>query len=383
MTILTGIIRKVFSIYCALVVLIGFDMPGWCAKTDHSGDTTNYPYVFVHGFFGWGEYDEANKTMPYWGLSTGDDIETFNKGGYTAAAATVDPVGSAWDRACELYAQLTGTVVDYGKAHSEKYEHERYGEDFTGRALIEKWDAENKINIVSHSFGGPTCALFASILEYGAEEEIAATTDGSISGFFTGGKGDRIYSITGIAGAYNGTGLCVVTGAVEDFINCDSEMKGDDGLYDMHPDNAAKLNETIKSVDSIYYFTVPCCTTYENEKGKIVPDAKITDLQFFATGVILGAMNTVTDGGIALDETWQPNDGVVNTISEIGPFNAEFNFVNASPSAELAKTGFRTGVYNVFETYSGAHMAVLGNITLPNKDGRSYLLNLMQMVNAL
>jgi len=383
MTVLTGVIRKIFSIYCAIIALIGFNMPGVNVEIDHSADKTNYPFIFVHGYFGWGDYDEANDTMPYWGLITGDDIETFNNNGFTAAAATVDPVGSAWDRACELYAELTGTIVDYGKAHSEKYGHDRYGEDFTGRALVEKWDETNKINIINHSFGGPTCALFASILEYGAEEEIAATTDGTLSDFFKGGKGDYVYSITGIAGAYNGTGLCVVTEKAENVLSCGSEMKGDDGLYDMHPDNTAKLNETIKSVDSIYYFTVPCCTTTVNEKGESVPDMKITDLQFSLTGVILGKMNTVTDAGIAIDETWQPNDGVVNTISEIGPFNAEFNFTETNPSPELAKDGFDTGVYNVFETYTGAHMSVLGNMTIPNKEGRTYLIDLMLMINAL
>jgi len=35
-----------------------------------------------------------------------------------AYAASVAPNGSAWDRACELYAQLSGTRVDYGKAHT-------------------------------------------------------------------------------------------------------------------------------------------------------------------------------------------------------------------------------------------------------------------------
>lgn len=383
MIIITEIARRIFSIYVALVSLVTFSMPGETVDVDHSMDNTNYPYVYVHGYFGWGEYNEADEVYPYWGLGTGSDMKTFNGSGFTTAAATVDPVGSAWDRACELYAQLTGGVVDYGKAHSEKYGHDRYGEDFTGRALVEKWDSVNKINIVSHSFGGPTCALFASILEYGCEDEIKATTDGTVSDFFKGGKGDSVYSITGIAGTYNGTALCVVADKAEKLLNGGAAEDGDNGLFDMHPDNSAKLNETIKSVDSIYYFTVPCCTTVSTRDGNLIPDSAITDIQFYPTALLLSSLNTVTAGGIAIDKSWQPNDGVVNTISEIGPFNAEFNYVNASPSAELAASGFSTGVYNVLETYTGAHMSIMGNMTIPNPDGRAYLINLMQMINAL
>ena len=382
MIILTNIVRKLFSIYCVLCTLLMSTAPGVQIDVDHGKDSTNYAYVFVHGYFGWGDYDEANEKYAYWGMSTTDEIETFNKSGFTAAAATVDPVGSAWDRACELYAQLTGTVVDYGKAHSEKYGHDRYGEDFTGRPLVEKWNAEDKINIVSHSFGGPTCALFASILEYGAEEEIAATTDGTLSPFFKGEKGDWIYSITGIAGAFNGTSMCIIAEKVDTFFN-GKKVEGDNGLYDMNPDNAAELNKKIKTVDSIYYFTVPCCTSKEICCGNLVPDVTKTDLQFGLPAMIMSGMNTVTDGGIVIDETWQPNDGIVNTISEIGPFNASFNFVNTVPSVELAADGFDTGVYNVFEVYNGSHMSIMGNMTIPNPDGQDYLLTILEMVNAL
>lgn len=384
MVVLTSIVRKLFSVYTVLMMLIfNSVMPGVVMDIDHSADNTNYPYVFVHGYFGWGQYNEADEYLPYWGLSTGNDIKSFNLSGFTAADADIDPVGSAWDRACELYAQLTGKVVDYGEAHSEKFGHDRYGEDYTGRALIDEWSSEDKINIVSHSFGGPTCALFASILEYGAEDEIAATTDGTISEFFTGGKGDYVYSITGIAGAFNGTSMCVLAGDITKNLPTGKLIEGDNGLYDMHPDNAAKLNETIKTVDSIYYFTVPCCTSKEICCGKLAPNIKNTDLQFLLPAVIMSGMNTVTDGGIVIDEKWQPNDGIVNTISEKAPFNAEMKEVGENPSLALAQSGFDTGIYYAFPTYNGSHMSIMGNITIPNPDGVDYLADIMQMINAL
>ena len=404
----------------ALVALLGFNMPGRTAEIKDSEKKTNYDYVFVCGFWGWGEYDEANKTLPYWGFFTGDMMESMNKLGFSAHAATVDPVGSAWDRACELYAQLCGTMVDYGEAHSEKYGHERYGEDFSGKGLLESWNSEDKINIVSHSFGGPTCALFASVLENGSDEEKAKTTDGSLSPFFEGGKGSWVYSVTALAGTFKGTTLVMNNQAVDDVMtsvkaDVNSFLPGvgkmqkkaisgvisaaskvlqfatsgevadpDTALYDMHPDNAKALFEDIDTVDGVYYFTVPHCATKASKDGKYqVGDLAVADPAFYPFSGILGRTDTVTAGGIVLDEKWQANDGIVNTYSEIAPEKEAYKEVGSAVSVSLAENGFEKGVYNVFETYNGSHMALMGNVLRPNKNALPYLLELMQMVNAL
>ena len=120
-------------------------------------------FIFVHGFQGWGSYDKRYKKMPYWGMRGGDLIAWLNGKGYHAYAASVSPIGSSWDRACELYAQLAGTRVDSGAAHSKEYRHDRYGEDYTGRALIPRFDADSKLVLIGHSFGGATVNLFADI----------------------------------------------------------------------------------------------------------------------------------------------------------------------------------------------------------------------------
>lgn len=94
----------------------------------------------------------------------GNLIVWLNGKGYPAYAASVSPNGSAWDRACELYAQLAGTRVDYGAAHSREYRHDRYGEDYTGRALIPRFDADTKLVLIGHSFGGATVNLFTELM---------------------------------------------------------------------------------------------------------------------------------------------------------------------------------------------------------------------------
>ncbi|MBQ4366302.1 MAG: hypothetical protein II804_08580 [Clostridia bacterium] len=394
--------------------------PAVGGDVDHGSDKTNYPFVFVHGFFGWGRYDKGSDKLTYWGMFSGDLIEKINRSGFTAVSASVDTVGSAWDRACELYAQLTGTRVDYGKAHSERFGHPRYGEDYTGRALLPRWDGEHKINLIGHSFGGPTSTLFASILAYGSTAEIAATTDGTLSDFFKGGKPDWIYSITGLSAAFNGTTLAMNHQALEeigDYLNAQVDRKyaklpdavralpkklsrfwfgkmanvasgevaaPDTGLWDMDPDQSVLLNQSIRTVPDVYYFSVPHDATKDSDDGTHrVPDRRFCDSFFVPLVYVLGHTNTVTKGGMVLDKRWQPNDGLVNTISETAPFDKESDTVGAPPSPALAKKGFSRGVYHVFPTLSGAHMVLLGNVFTRTSAGMAYLYGLMSMINAL
>jgi triacylglycerol lipase len=174
-----------------------------------SSTGTKYPVVLVHGLGGWGSYDEVNDIVPYWGMSTGSITDYLTVMGYKAYAASVGPLSSAWDRACELYAQLTGTRVDYGAAHAAKYGHARYGLDYSQyNKLVPNynWSATNKINLIGHSFGGATIRLFEDILADGSNaEKKASTAEGPMSSFFAGGKGSWVYSITTIAAPSNGT----------------------------------------------------------------------------------------------------------------------------------------------------------------------------------
>ena len=88
-----------------------------------NGGKVQYPYVLVHGLGGWGDGDGINEGAKYWGASTGDLKAYLTDEGYTVYTPSVGPFSSAWDRACELYAQLTGTTVDYGEAHSLECKH--------------------------------------------------------------------------------------------------------------------------------------------------------------------------------------------------------------------------------------------------------------------
>ncbi|MDO4192677.1 MAG: hypothetical protein Q4D24_05195 [Erysipelotrichaceae bacterium] len=161
-------------------------------------------FVFIHGTAGWGSYDKRNEKMPYWGMRGGDLISYLNEKGFECYAASVSPFGSAWDRACELYAQIFGTKTDYGSANSETFRHERFGRDFTGYALIPEMNDDTKLVLIGHSFGGTTATMFAELMAHGDEAERDASKEDDISPLFMGGMEYRIHSIAAVACALNG-----------------------------------------------------------------------------------------------------------------------------------------------------------------------------------
>lgn len=337
-------------------------------QVDRSEWNTDYAYVYCHGLSGWGSYDLQYRFLPYWGMFGGDMIKNLNTCGYKCYAASVDPQGSAWDRACELYAQLTGTRVDYGREHSERCGHERFGKDFSGKRLVPGWSAEEKINLLGHSFGGVTVRLLAELMASGSKEERAVTGKNEISALFTGGKADWIYSVTTLAAPSNGT-------TAYGFGNPDEEVKNhDSAAYDMYIDNAMKINRNILTRSCTYYFAVPCSSTYKNEDGTYSADSTLTDLFMRSSANEMGSLTGVTPGGYAVDKTWLENDGLVNTVSAKAPSGA--------PSTALDRNNIRPGIWNVAPTYKGDHMALNGDLFSPNNI-RPFYADWMNMINSI
>ena len=114
--------QQIAAVFLTLVQIL-LALLGFPAK-EVAQPQTDYPCVFVHGLGGWGDYDTANDVAPYWGMTTGSLLAYLESEGYDCYAASVGPISSAWDRACELYAQLTGTTVDYGAAHAAAHNHD-------------------------------------------------------------------------------------------------------------------------------------------------------------------------------------------------------------------------------------------------------------------
>lgn len=179
-----------------------------------SATGNEYPVVLLHGFIGWGR-DEVGGPLGhyYWG-GYNDLQEILKKSGIDCYTAVVGPFSSNYDRACELYAQLKGTKTDYGLAHSVKHKHNRFGLDFTGKALLSSWGAagkNRKVHILAHSQGALTARVFAQLIEQGSVDEQKADYKGvePVSPFLSGSGETKnmVCSVSTLAGVHNGTTL--------------------------------------------------------------------------------------------------------------------------------------------------------------------------------
>ena len=336
-----------------------------------------YPNILIHGFFGWGDGDLLNKISPYFGgiLAQGMD-KYLTKQGYETYAPAVGAWNSAWDRSCELYAIIKGGTVDYGKAHSEKYGHERFGRTYPG--LIKDWGEpgpHEKINIIGHSFGGPTVLVFTDLLDRGFEEERACTPANELSPLFAGGKATWIHTATTLSGTNNGTTLAsagadlhvanlvnfLLLGVISTTLGETRFMHAWDMLVDhwgistdakknknfhfrspmackdaidryhannfdnimgeMRVETAHEMNEYLGISDKMYYFARRACRSHQVGTFpfhamdlKSFPIAHISQL-------ITGWYSSKALKDLGMTDEWYASDGPVNTVCTAAPWN--------------------------------------------------------------
>lgn len=384
--------KKIISTLIALIMFLFPTLNIPKVDVDKASFKTNYAYVFVHGFAGWGEYNFLNKVFPYWGVKNGDITKYLSSRGFDCHAASVSATTSAWDRACELYAQLTGTVTDYGAVHSKNCGHNRFGKDYSKNRLIEKWSAKNKINLIGHSFGGATVRMLAELMANGSVDERNGGND--VSDLFKGGKADWIYSITTVCAPHNGTSSYNIQQELSSDPNATAEEKAiakaflgissvasgsrkesDTAIYEMQIDNALKLNKKISTVKNIYYFSFSCDSTYVDKNGtRQVDESALTSKMYVTAAKRICTYTGVTEGGYVIDEKWQANDGLVNTFSAMAPTDA--------PTIDFDKNNIVPGIWNVMPVQKGDHTTYQGEM----KDyfnGRTFYVDFFSMINSL
>lgn len=360
-----------------------------------------YPVVFVHGMFGWGENEGINQKAPYWGATTGSITDFLSATGVESYAASVGPMSSAWDQACELYAQLMGTTVDYGEAHSKKFGHKRYGRTYKS-PLLQGWSEERKLHLIGHSFGGNAIRMFTHLMSHGAPEEVEASGDDA-SPLFFGGKEELICSVTAICSPLNGTQAYVsvkkhkliqplkflaynYAGIVgrnavgkkiadfhleqfgltdtpdsrdrEPFVKAIKDLFDTDDCiaFDMMDEGAAIMNSRIRISPSVYYFSFPYNAVDESD-GKPVN----TDFIFMKATSALMLHDGKKDGKALVG-----NDGLVDVESARHP--------STEPFTEFVSGGeIKAGVWNVMPTRIGDHGTPIGLFADKEKTHQLYL----------
>ena len=390
--------KKIIAVILAAVMVFGVvAIPASAAEIKKS--KTNYPYIFVHGMGGWAPSGKYYSMSPYWGGgllpgSETDIIEILNENGIEAYAPAVGPLSSAWDRACELYAQLTGTVVDYGEAHSTAHGHDRYGFSYEGKATMgEPWNLKDKINLVGHSFGGATVRLLTSLLAFGDADEIAATGKDT-SPLFTGGH-DCVHSSITLSAPHNGSHVANqlvdpqwTMGLMATALNLIGMVFGNDFLvfsfqlghmgltpkqdefracfsldgiksyygtndncgYDMTLRGAAELNEKIRLAPDTYYYSYTTENTWDITKLELPADG--LNPIFYISSMMLASQNGKTVDGIKIEGDWAKNDGIVPLASAKYPLCDEETALNYSDEIEKGNK-IETGRWYYFDPMTG------------------------------
>ncbi|MBP5272488.1 MAG: hypothetical protein ILO43_05960 [Clostridia bacterium] len=363
-------------------------------------------YAFCHGMLGFGEDEKIYDLLPYFGGTVGSFTKALEKQGYEAHALSFSSVGSAWDRACEIYASLTGTQVDYGVAHAKKYGHDRFGKVYT-EAKLPNWGkpAEDgdiqRLHIIGHSFGGATVRMFSHLLAFGSEEERAATPENELSPLFKGGQGDLLKSVTTIAGPHEGTVVIDAIGIQRPMLaalsfyglgailgntpfrklydmqlmqwNLTSDRDGkaeplnmlrfdrmkklwsacDDVYYDLTLKGAKELNEFLETNRDAYYFSISTDSSERKENGYYKQIRSSFPL-FWYTGWFIGHCKHDPSLDIDIGEWWRASDGASCTNSALHPLDEEWQ------DFDPAKDTPKKGMWNVMPVMRRDHGGCVG-----------------------
>ncbi|ARU56479.1 thermostable and organic solvent-tolerant lipase [Oleiphilus messinensis] len=382
------------------------------AANDHTAPETrknDYPTVLLHGFFGWGR-DEMQGFKHFGGFN--DIQESLKAHGYHTVTPAVGPLSSNWDRACELYAQLTGSIVDYGAAHAKAHRHARFGPDYRNHeAYIPGLNEGNqKVNILAHSQGAQTARLLIALLENGNQDEINSGVS-DLSPLFSGEGRNWVHALTTLAGAHDGSPLAHnanknkdLNNIIEMLVNVVNIMGGDavfdlkldqfglapraegenlrdyldrslnsfldehstdTAFYDLSSDGAARLNGKTNAVDSVYYFS------WANESstpswftGKHYPELG-TNL-FLVPMVSQIGQYQDTESDYPITESWWENDGITSTRGMPGPINNSIDTV-VPYSGTIYK-----GVWNFMGTRHGYdHWDMIGLLDIKHSPAQN------------
>ena len=380
--------------------------------------TNAYPMILVHGFLCWGDDDPINQVFPCFGMFNSNAKADIEEAGVPCFTPAVGPFNNMWARACELYAYIKGGRVDYGKVHAERYGMERFGPTYEG--VVKNWgelDDEGKlqkVNLVGHSFGGPTVRTLIHLLAEGSEEERAATEDRYLYDLFRGGKQEWIHSCTTLAATHNGVTLpdagrpvvkpmaavCYGLGMlfsgtpVARFYRWHLERYGisnpdfhlkfnwkkikhlvdlEEGniFWELSNEGGQKMTETYKTYDNIYYFSYYGCRTQKAPFG--LPGQIPTKKQwppFYLFSLFEGFYKSPAYG-----PEWQPNDGIVNVPAAKYPLREPHEAFQSNDAC-------KPGVWYYFPVEDKDHTSYMG-VQETAEDYKKFMLEITDRVTDL
>lgn len=372
-------------------------------------DIAEQPVVFCHGLFGWGKDELAG--YPYF-FSAARLVERHPDSFPPVLFPATGPLSSLHDQACELFYQLKGGLVNYGKEHSSRFGHAQFSGDYRGKGLYPEWDADHPLDFVAHSMGGPVVRMLQHLLATGffsAED----STDYRTSSRW-------VRSLTTIAGVHNGSTLTWMLGAseetglvrrdarlvrmlvrlIERYVALQSKHRGLEKFYDFSLDQwGIKAGETVgDSVRNLFADTAfvesadwalpdltpnamkdwnrilveyPGTWYFSYVTRATVPFAGFQiPVPFFTHWFLLPFAFGM--GTYRADAKWRANDGMCPSFSQDYPHEGRVAaFGDATRSfRDFGKTVPRTGVWYVRERLAGTDHAEVAMLPHSCRVGR-------------
>ncbi len=357
----------------------------------HAANTD--PIVLIHGFLGWGR-EEISGTY-YWGGQ--HDIEQYlrNKG-YRVITVSLGPISSSYDCAVETFYQIKGGQLDYGQAHSKKYNLLRRPEGKKYEGMYPEWDENHPVHLMGYSLGGVTSRMLLYLLNNTFENDSTGSLDKSV--LLGNSLPGWVSSITTMSTPHNGATISnivtdifpftdnllpvanMISSSYYDF-DLDHwgisqkeneswpdyfmrlknhtawETKNNVG-WDSNIQGAKELNDILTIDSSLYYFSYSTtASVLDPVTGYHIPDEHLSWTNYPLCW-FMGRNVVDMGGGQTTDSTWFENDGTVNTISMIRPFTGKNGpepmkiFSNSEP--------VETGIWHFMGKYQQDHKNFIG-----------------------
>ena len=265
-----------------------------------------------------------------------------------------------------------------------------------------------------HNARNAAAAISAAVLLGVSPADAAKAAGTAPSPLFTGGKRSWVHSMTEIAAPHNGTTFIESNGAIMDaatnlaetlakgfgiteiknlydfqleqfgiykdpnetvletlqrVFSTDFMSHNDNAFLDLTIDRSLEINDGIGIEPNVYYFSYAGNQTVQDPvSGNYIPSARMWTL-FYPGAINMGKYyDKYTAGGFYIDQSWRPNDGMVNTVSAFYPIHSDGTCLTRDGRQGwtnydgYSNIHFKPGIWYVMPVQSFDHIQFVGGM---------------------